>query len=159
MTWTNARHSARRCTASRARARCGMRCAGRSSRSSPLRDGRISAYASSLTSGRWHHGVAESDEDMQALLLGAAAADRGANRLPGANAVGAVPLVPGKGLRLVKPMNLMARGAYQEPMAPVPLRRYLIAARTVEPLDLRFVESPLSPATITGRIRSSREAR
>ncbi len=39
-----------------------------------LRDGRITAYASSVTFWPMNHGVAESDEDMGALMLGAAAA-------------------------------------------------------------------------------------
>ena len=39
-----------------------------------VRDGRITAYASSVAFWPMNHGVAESEEDMQALLLGAAAA-------------------------------------------------------------------------------------
>ena len=61
------------------------------------------------------HGVAESDEDMQALLLGAAAAG-------GEPIAFLVPLrkelfpwALSEGLRLVKPMNLMALGEYREP--------------------------------------------
>jgi hypothetical protein len=62
-----------------------------------------------------NHGVAESDEDMHALMLGAAAAVNEPIAF----------LVPLRsellrwslraGLRLVKPMNLMALGEYQEP--------------------------------------------
>ena len=80
-----------------------------------LRDGRIVAYATTLTFWPMAHGVAEEDEDMQALLLGAAAAlDEPLALL--------VPLESdlfrwclGQGLRGVKPMNVMARGEYQEP--------------------------------------------
>jgi hypothetical protein len=62
-----------------------------------------------------NHGVAEDEEDMKELLLGAAAAiDEPLAFL--------VPLRSGlfrwaleEGLRLVKPMNLMALGDYQEP--------------------------------------------
>ena len=80
-----------------------------------LRDGRVVAYASALTFWPMAHGVAESDEDMQTLLLGAAAAVDEPIAL----------LVPiesplfrwclDQKLRALKPMNLMARGAYQEP--------------------------------------------
>jgi GNAT superfamily N-acetyltransferase len=80
-----------------------------------LRDGRIVAYASAVDFWPMAHGVAETDEDMQALLLGAAAAVDAPIAL-------LVPLESDlfrwgleQGLRAVKPMNLMARGEYQEP--------------------------------------------
>ncbi len=80
-----------------------------------LRDGRIVAYASAVDFWPMAHGVAETDEDMQALLLGAAAAVDGPIAL-------LVPLESAlfrwsldQGLRAVKPMNLMALGEYQEP--------------------------------------------
>ncbi len=80
-----------------------------------LRDGRITAYASSVTFWPMNHGVAESDDDMSALMLGAAAA-------LDAPLAFLVPLRSplfrwslGEGLRLVKPMNLMALGEYHEP--------------------------------------------
>jgi predicted N-acetyltransferase YhbS len=80
-----------------------------------LRDGRIVAYATSLDFWPMAYGVAESDEDMEALLKGGAAAmDEPIKML--------VPVQSGlfqwgleAGLRLVKPMNLMALGEYQEP--------------------------------------------
>lgn len=80
-----------------------------------LRDGRIVAYASTLTFWPMAHGVAEDDEAMQALLLGAAAdLDQPIGML--------VPLRSelfgwclSQGLRGVKPMNVMALGEYQEP--------------------------------------------
>jgi len=79
------------------------------------RDGRIVAYASAVSFWPMNHGVAESEDDMKGLLLGAAAAiDEPLAFL--------VPLRSGlfrscleEGLRLVKPMNLMALGDYQEP--------------------------------------------
>jgi GNAT superfamily N-acetyltransferase len=81
-----------------------------------VRDGRITAYASSVVFWPMNHGVAESEEDMQALLLGAAAA---VNDEPIAFLVplrsGLFRWSLGAGLRLVKPMNLMALGEYQEP--------------------------------------------
>ena len=80
-----------------------------------VRDGRIVAYASSVVFWPMNHGVAETDEDMAALILGAAAmVDEPITFL--------VPLRSGlfrwclrERLRLVKPMNLMALGGYQEP--------------------------------------------
>jgi GNAT superfamily N-acetyltransferase len=80
-----------------------------------LRDGRIAAYASALDFWPMAYGVAESAQDMQALLLGAAAAVDGPIAL-------LVPLESDlfrwgleQGLRALKPMNLMALGEYQEP--------------------------------------------
>ena len=80
-----------------------------------VRDGRLVAYASSLTFWPMNHGVAETEEDMKALLRGAAA------RVEEPIAF-LVPLRNGlfrwgleEGLRLVKPMNVMALGEYQEP--------------------------------------------
>lgn len=80
-----------------------------------LRNGKVRAYASILDFWPMAHGVGEDDEDLQALVLGAAA------QLDGPVAFLA-PLrwelfrwARAEGLRLVKPMNLMARGAYQEP--------------------------------------------
>ena len=61
------------------------------------------------------YGVAETDEDMQALLLGAASqsTDRSLLLVPLHSALFRWAL--DQGLRAVKPMNLMARGEYQEP--------------------------------------------
>ena len=80
-----------------------------------LRDGRVVAYASAVSFWPMNHGVAESDDDMKGLLLGAAAAIKEPLAF-------LVPLRSGlfrscleEGLRLVKPMNLMALGDYQEP--------------------------------------------
>ena len=80
-----------------------------------LREGRIVAYASAVSFWPMNHGVAETDDDLQALLLGAAAAIEEPLAF-------LVPLRSGtfrwcleEGLRLVKPMNLMALGDYREP--------------------------------------------
>jgi predicted N-acetyltransferase YhbS len=80
-----------------------------------VRDGRITAYASSVTFWPLNHGVAESQDEMTALLRGAAASVEEPLAF-------LVPLRTGlfrwsldEGLRLVKPMNLMAVGEYQEP--------------------------------------------
>lgn len=80
-----------------------------------VRDGQIVAYATAVTFWPMNHGVAESDDDLMGLLLGAAAAIEEPLAF-------LVPLRSGlfrwcleQGLRLVKPMNLMALGDYQEP--------------------------------------------
>jgi GNAT superfamily N-acetyltransferase len=80
-----------------------------------LRDGRVTAYATTLTFWPMAHGVAETDEDMQALLRGVAPAVDDPLAI-------LVPLRSGlfrwclaEGLRSLKPMNLMTLGAYQEP--------------------------------------------
>jgi GNAT superfamily N-acetyltransferase len=80
-----------------------------------LRDGGIVAYAATVTYWQANHGVAEREEDMQALLRGAAPAVE-------APLAFLVPLRSGlfrwcveERLRLVKPMSLMALGEYREP--------------------------------------------
>ncbi len=80
-----------------------------------VRDGRITAYSTSVSFWPMNHGVAETEDDMRALLLGAAAAS-------GEPLAFLVPLrsplfrwALGEGLRLVKPMNVMAMGEYHEP--------------------------------------------
>ena len=80
-----------------------------------LRDGRITAYASGVNFWPMSHGVAETDDDMQALLLGGAAEvdDPLALLVPLESALFRWCLE--RGLRAVKPMNLMAFGSYQEP--------------------------------------------
>jgi predicted N-acetyltransferase YhbS len=80
-----------------------------------MRDGRITAYASSVAFWPMNHGVAESDEDLQALLLGAAAAVEEPIAFLVPLRSGLFRWALGEGLRLVKPMNLMALGEYQEP--------------------------------------------
>lgn len=79
------------------------------------RDGNVVAYASSVSFWAMNHGVAESEEDMKDLFLGAGAAIEEPLAF-------LVPLRSGlfrwaleEGLRLVKPMNLMALGDYREP--------------------------------------------
>jgi predicted N-acetyltransferase YhbS len=80
-----------------------------------LRDGRVVAYATSVTFWQMAHGVAEGDEDMEALLLGAAAAVDEPLALLAPLRSQLFRWCLGQGLRLVKPMNLMALGEYQEP--------------------------------------------
>ena len=108
-----------------------------------LRDGRIVAYASGVNFWPMSHGVAETDEDMQALLLGAASQIDGPILL-------LVPLHSSlfrwaldQGLRAVKPMNLMARGEYQNPRCLVPLSDLLATIRS-QPTSL--ADPPRLPA-------------
>jgi len=79
-----------------------------------VRQGRIRAYTTGLA--YWGHGVAETVSDMQDLILAAES-----YMMDPLNFI--VPLRQAalfrwcldQGLRLVKPMNLMAQGLYQEP--------------------------------------------
>jgi predicted N-acetyltransferase YhbS len=80
-----------------------------------VRNGRIVAYASTVSFWPMNHGVARSYNDMKALLLGSATA-------VDAPLAFLVPLRSSlfrwcleEGLRLVKPMHLMALGDYRDP--------------------------------------------
>jgi predicted N-acetyltransferase YhbS len=84
---------------------------------SPLvarRDGRITAYASAIAF--FAHGVAESVEDMQALLLAAGSVTKEPIffLLPTRQAE-LFQWCLSKGMRIIKPMTLMAMGEYHEP--------------------------------------------
>jgi len=79
------------------------------------REGRIVAYASTTSFWQMAHGVAETEEDMQALLLGAAATSGEPLSLLVPLSSGLYRWLLARGLRGVKPMNVMARGEYQEP--------------------------------------------
>ena len=80
-----------------------------------LREGRIVAYATAVGFWPMNHGVAETESDLMALLLGAAAATEEplAFLVPLRSELFRWSL--GQGLRLVKPMNVMALGDYREP--------------------------------------------
>lgn len=81
-----------------------------------FRDGRLTGYATSVTNWALGHAAAETEEDLRALIAGGA-------RLAGEPADFLLPSREGdlyrwclaEGLRTVKPMSLMALGAYQEP--------------------------------------------
>ena len=78
------------------------------------RDGRITAYMTAPSFWIANHGVAESEADMQALILGAAAAAPVSFLLPTRQAA----LFRGclrQGLQAVKPMTLMTISEYQQP--------------------------------------------
>lgn len=80
------------------------------------RRGRILAYVTAPGSWAANHGVAETEQDMAALLAGAAALRGGPVSLlmPG-RAAGLLRWALAAGMRVVKPMTLMARGAYRVP--------------------------------------------
>ena len=82
-----------------------------------LRDGRLTAYASGPQFWVLNHAVAETEEDMQFLLLGAG------NLSPDAPISFLLPTRQTSlfrwclkhGMRVIKPMTLMAMGEYHEP--------------------------------------------
>ena len=80
------------------------------------RDGRVTGYLSAATFWQANHGVAETVEDMRALISGAAAASSEpvAFLLP-ARQAGLFRWCLSEGIRAVKPMTLMALGDYSEP--------------------------------------------
>jgi GNAT superfamily N-acetyltransferase len=81
-----------------------------------LREGRVTAYGSALTFWALNHAVAESEEDMRALLTGAslASAEPLSFILPTRQAA-LFRWCLQQGLRVIKPMTLMAMGQYQNP--------------------------------------------
>jgi hypothetical protein len=80
-----------------------------------VREGRITAYSSALGAWPMNHAVAESVDDLSALLLGAA----GASEDPlGFLVPIRSPLFRwclDEGFRALKPMTVMATGEYNEP--------------------------------------------
>jgi predicted N-acetyltransferase YhbS len=81
-----------------------------------VREGRVVAYASSLRPYQAAHGVADTEDDMRALILGAAAAgDEPIQILVPIRATGLLPWALSEGLRPVKPMNWMTLGEYRQP--------------------------------------------
>jgi predicted N-acetyltransferase YhbS len=80
-----------------------------------LRDGKVTAYATSLNFWPMAYGVAETDDDMKALILGGAAQVEDPIAFLAPLRFELFRWARGEGLRLVKPMNVMARGEYQEP--------------------------------------------
>jgi GNAT superfamily N-acetyltransferase len=84
-----------------------------------VRDGRVTAYASTFSPWQAAHGVAESEDDMRALIAGATAVCDGplAFLLPVRQA-GLFRWCLGAGLRPVRPMTYMVIGEYDEPAGP-----------------------------------------
>ena len=81
-----------------------------------VRDGRITAYATGVHFWPLGHGVAESDADLQALILGAAAASEApVDLLLPVRQADLFRWALGEGMRVVNPMTLMTTGEYREP--------------------------------------------
>ena len=81
-----------------------------------FRGGSLRAYASAVTFWPLNHAVAETEEDLQALLLGAAAAvAEPLSFLVPTRRSGFFRWCLREGFRSVKPMTLMALGRYHEP--------------------------------------------
>ena len=81
-----------------------------------LRDGRITAYATTLTFFPAAYAVAETEDDMRALITGAlAAGDEPASFLLPTRQAGLLRRCLSEGLRAVKPMTYMSIGEYREP--------------------------------------------
>ncbi|HEY0170977.1 MAG TPA: GNAT family N-acetyltransferase [Pyrinomonadaceae bacterium] len=82
-----------------------------------LRDGRVAAYASGPHFWALNHAVAETEDDMRALLTGAGSAGGGRPLslvLPTRQS-SLFRWCLSKGMRVVKPMTLMTMGRYEEP--------------------------------------------
>jgi predicted N-acetyltransferase YhbS len=81
-----------------------------------LRDGRVRAYASSVAMWQLAHGVAETEEDLTALMLGAGAVSpEPIDVLLPIRVTSLFRWCLAQGLRVVKPMTLMTIGEYHDP--------------------------------------------
>ena len=84
-----------------------------------VRDGRVTAYASAPNFWSLGHAAAESEEDLRALLAGAAAqTGEPLSFLLPTRQAGLFRWCLGEGMRVVKTMTLMATGEYREPRGP-----------------------------------------
>ena len=79
-----------------------------------LRDGRLTAYTSAPQFWPLNHAVAETEEDMQSLLLGAGNLSPIAFLLP-TRQTNLFRWCLKHGMRVIKPLTLMAMGEYHEP--------------------------------------------
>jgi GNAT superfamily N-acetyltransferase len=80
-----------------------------------LRDGRITGYISAPQFWPLNHAVAETEEDMQALLLGAGNQCEQLSFILPTRQTSLFRWLLKKGMRVIKPMTLMSMGEYQEP--------------------------------------------
>jgi GNAT superfamily N-acetyltransferase len=81
-----------------------------------VRQGRITAYCTTPTLWPAAYAVAESEDDMRALILGVAAEkDRPIEFLMPVRQASFFRWCLSEGLRVMKPLTLMARGEYREP--------------------------------------------
>jgi predicted N-acetyltransferase YhbS len=85
-----------------------------------VRDGKVRAYASAPHFWALNHAVAETLEDMKGLLIGASAKGNGAplSFLLPIRQAELFRWCLSQGLRVLKPMNLMSMGEYQEATQP-----------------------------------------
>jgi GNAT superfamily N-acetyltransferase len=79
------------------------------------RGGRITGYATAPTFWPMNHGVAETEGDMQALIAGAAGSPEPISFLLPVRQANLFRWCLQQGIRVVKPMTLMAMGEYREP--------------------------------------------
>jgi predicted N-acetyltransferase YhbS len=82
------------------------------------RDGRITAYMTAPSSWIANHGVADSEDDMRALIKGAVSATGPASFLLPTRQEALFSWCLNQGLKAVKPMTLMTIGQYQETDRP-----------------------------------------
>jgi predicted N-acetyltransferase YhbS len=83
------------------------------------RDGRITAYMTAPSFWIANHGVAESEDDMRALIVGAAAATATpVSFLLPTRQTALFRWCLGQGMKTVKPMTLMTMGEYRAPDGP-----------------------------------------
>lgn len=82
-----------------------------------LREGRVTAYASALQFWPVNHAVAETEDDMRLLLLGASAAspDQPISFLLPTRQASLFRWCLKQGMRVIKPTSLMTMGEYHEP--------------------------------------------
>lgn len=81
-----------------------------------MRDGRVTAYCTTLTSWGPAHGVAESEEDMRALVLGVSVEEESAVQfMAPVRESGLLRWCLAEGMRAAKPMTLMVLGGYRAP--------------------------------------------
>jgi hypothetical protein len=131
-----------------------------------LRDGRVRAYMVAPTNWLANHGVAATEEDMQALLLGASQLVRGSiSLLMPVRRADLFRWCLTEGYRAIRPMTLMTVGEYREPqgssctetdrpsldasvMRVRPLPRHCDLPHQKDPADLASVNSAArTPAT------------
>lgn len=80
-----------------------------------LRDGRIVAYISAPQFWAVNHAVAETERDMQALLIGAGNQCEQLSFILPTRQAALFRWLLKNGMRVIKPMTLMSMGEYQEP--------------------------------------------
>lgn len=80
-----------------------------------LRDGRITAYISAPQFWAVNHGVAETERDMQALLIGASNQCEQLSFILPTRQTDLFRWLLKQGMRVIKPMTLMSMGEYHEP--------------------------------------------